>query len=864
MNADRLAIRRFIERVHVPKASGWLVLWTRQNRNTKAFNLLEPSALDEIVDYASVIGVSQDTYAAVGLQGRRPENGSRGKEHGVISLPGVWADVDVAGPAHKSANLPPSEEEALSFIDGVGLPPSVIVKSGYGFQPYWLLREPFVIGTEAERQSLKSLSRSFQEMLRLQARNRGWTLDSTADLCRVLRIPGTFNHKCTDDVRLVTAEYSDRNYYVGDLRELVSRLDEAKHSGSIESAPQLPLAKLPLILDGCAWIRHCRDDAKTLPEPEWYRMLTVIARCEDAEQWAHKLSSEYSKYSQRETCRKLKQASSNKVAPVTCAYVQSDLTGSHFCSECLFRGNVNSPIAIGRIETVPVSLDIGPASANRPAAAGEPEPSEAATTIAEELKSTKAAAIRIEKFTDLGNARRFVARYRHTILYCEGWSRWLVWDRMRWAEDERLEVLARAGDLIRSLYPLAGTIEDEDRRKAFLKHLIKSESHRSLSALLSLSRADRRFARHPDDFDSDPWLFTVTNGTINLKTGELLSHDAKHLITKLAPVTYDPSAQCPQWLTFLNMIMLERKSLIDFLKRALGSSLTGITSDKAMFILYGPGGDNGKSTLIEVMEMLLGNYARRTPIATFLMQRPGNIPNDIARLRGARFVWAAENDRDVRLAESVIKEMTGGDRMVARFMRGEFFEFVPAFKPWLATNHKPAVRGDATLWRRLKLVPFDYTIPKEHQKRRHEVMAMFQAELPGILNWAIEGCLEWQRNGLGEPEEVISATKEYQAEQDTFAMFLDEKCIRTPKAEVLSLPMYREYKIWAEEHGETAPSHKIFAALMSERGFKKKKTEKGVLYSGIGLRSEDRPDTASPANAESGDARFDHEEGEEV
>jgi putative DNA primase/helicase len=143
-------------------------------------------------------------------------------------------------------------------------------------------------------------------------------------------------------------------------------------------------------------------------------------------------------------------------------------------------------------------------------------------------------------------------------------------------------------------------------------------------------------------------------------------------------------------------------------------------------------------------------------------------------------------------------------------------------------------------------------------------MAMFQAELPGILNWAIKGCLEWQRDGLGEPEEVVKATKEYEAEQDTFAMFLEEKCICSSKAEVLSLPLYREYKIWAEEHGETAPSHKVFAALMSERGFKKKKTERGILYSGIGLRSEDQPDTPSPANGVWGDARFDHEEGEEV
>jgi putative DNA primase/helicase len=863
MEADKVAIRQFIRRIHGPEPSGWLVLWTRQRKETGVFQIVTEPDLDRAVDFCGA-GALQDVYAAIGLQMRQPGNGNRGKEDGVISLPGVWADVDIAGPAHASKELPRTEGEALSLVATVDVSPSIIVRSGFGLQVYWLFREPFVIETEVERQNLKALSRRFQQMLRLQAGNRGWTLDSTPDLCRILRIPGTFNHKCVGDVRLVTAEYFDRTYNIDDFRELVSGLDEGEESRPIESPLQLPPAKLPPILEGCAWMRHCRDDSQTLPEPEWYRMLTVIARCEDAERWAHELSREYPKYSKQETRRKLTQASGNKVAPVTCVYVQSDLTGGRFCGECLFLGNINSPIAIGRIETGLITRDPGAASTDHPAAPVEPEPADAAHATADEPKSTKAAANKIEKFTDLGNAHRFVARYRDTMRYCEGWARWLVWDNMRWAEDERLEALARAGDLIRGLYPIAGTIEDEDRRKAFLKHLIKSESHRSLSALLNLAKADRRLARHPDDFDRDPWLYTVNNGTINLKTGERLSHNPDHLITKLAPVTYDPLAQCPEWLEFLDMIMLSRVSLIGFLKRAMGSSLTGITSDKAMFILYGPGGDNGKSTLIEVIEMVLGNYARRTPIATFLKQRPGNIPNDIARLRGARFVWAAENDRDVRLAESLIKEMTGGDRMVARFMRGEFFEFVPAFKPWLATNHKPAVRGDAALWRRLKLVPFDYTIPKERQKQRHEVMTMFKAELPGILNWAIEGCLEWQRGGLGEPEEVLKATREYEAEQDTFAMFLEEKCICTAQAEVLSLPMYRVYKIWAEEHGETAPSHKVFAALMSERGFKKKKTEKGILYSGIQLRSEDQPDTPSPANTVSADAHFDHEEGEVV
>src|SRR5581483_6851438 len=217
---------------------------------------------------------------------------------------------------------------------------------------------------------------------------------------------------------------------------------------------------------------------------------------------------------------------------------------------------------------------------------------------------------------------------------------------------------------------------------------------------------------------------------------------------------------------------------------------TGITSEKAMYILYGAGGDNGKSTMIDVMQRILGDYARGTPVETLLRRREGSIPNDVARLKGARFVWAAENERGSRFSESLLKSMTGGDKMIARFMRGEFFEFMPEFKLWLATNHKPIVRGDKAIWRRLKLVPFEVSIPLDQQKPRHEVMEMFAAEHSGILNWAIKGCLDWQRNGLGVPEEVVNATRDYEAEQDTFAMFLEDECVCVPKATAASIDLY--------------------------------------------------------------------------
>ena len=875
MHGDKSVIRQFIERVHGSEPHGWLVIWTRQDKATRAFPLKEGGALDAAVDYCSARAERQDVYAAVGLQGCEPEGGGRGKEDGVVSVPGVWADIDFGGEAHKAQDLPRTEAEALSVVATVGLDPSIIVRSGFGLHVYWLFDQALRVETDSERQWMKALSRLFQHMLRLQARALGWTVDPTADLCRVLRVPGTFNRKVAGDVRPVTVEYSGLTYSVHDIAEMVASIEEPGGllvpPASVPpqgAPPSLPPAQLLPILDGCPWMGHCRDDAAKLPEPEWYRMLTVVARCEDAERWAHELSKPYPGYSQRETQRKLRQASREDISPVTCGYVANELGGGSYCAGCLFRGHVNSPITIGRIGEAgeeEAETEVANAVVTEPTLPPEAPKGSSAKSLKKGPKQGLLTMVpKDERFTDLGNSKRFVAHHIDQVAYSEPLGRWLIYDGIRWNEDEMLRIVSIAGEFICSLYALAERIKDDKVRKAFKAHLVRSESQRALNAMISLARADPAVARSPEAFDQDPWLFTVINGTIDLRTGNLRAHNPKDLITKLAPVSYEPEARCPKWLEFLDMIMIGRRNLMDFLKRAVGASLTGVTSDKAMFILYGPGGDNGKSTMVEVIEMLLGQYARRTPVDTFLKKREGGIPNDVARLRGARFVWAAESERGARLAESMIKEMTGGDRMTARFLHREFFEFMPSFKIWLATNHKPNVRGDQAIWRRLKLIPFDYSISKERQKKRHEVMAMFQAELPGILNWAIEGCLEWQRDGLGVPEEVLAATREYEAEQDTFAMFLEERCVRTPNARVLSLKLYQDYKSWAEQYGETPVSHKAFASMMSERNFKRTKTMKGALYAGVGIRLEDHYDSPRAAHAVRRPELFESDDGEVI
>ena len=268
----------------------------------------------------------------------------------------------------------------------------------------------------------------------------------------------------------------------------------------------------------------------------------------------------------------------------------------------------------------------------------------------------------------------------------------------------------------------------------------------------------------PAAFDQPPWLLNVLNGTVDLHTGILHEHRREDLLTKLAPVVYDPDATCPRWEAFLMRIMGDNVELVAFLQRAAGYALTGDTREEVIFILYGTGA-NGKSTFLEVLRALLEDYARQADFTTFLARRSDGVRNDVARLAGARFVTAVEAASGRRLDEALIKQLTGRDPVPARFLYQEYFEYYPEFKLFLATNHKPVIQGaDEGIWRRIRLIPFAVTIPAAEQDRT--LRATLRSELPGILNWAIQGCLAWQREGLGEAEAIQQATAAYRTEMD--------------------------------------------------------------------------------------------------
>ena len=292
--------------------------------------------------------------------------------------------------------------------------------------------------------------------------------------------------------------------------------------------------------------------------------------------------------------------------------------------------------------------------------------------------------------------------------------------------------------------------------------------------MLVLAQSEPDIPARITEFDTDPLLLNCANGVLNLATGELMPHAPARRLSKITTIAYDPMAACPLWLEFLDRVMGSDDDMIDYLQRAMGYTLTGHTGEQCLFFTHGNGA-NGKSVFLEILLQMAGEYGTNARADSFMVKQQSGIPNDIARLVGMRFVGVNETETGQRMAESLVKDLTGGDTISARFLHREFFTFRPEFKLWIRGNHKPSIRGtDDGIWRRIHLIPFEVQIPEA--ERDPNLPEKLHAELPGILRWAVEGAIAWQRDGLRVPEKVKAATSEYRTEMDRLADFIDEKC----------------------------------------------------------------------------------------
>ena len=432
--------------------------------------------------------------------------------------------------------------------------------------------------------------------------------------------------------------------------------------------------------------------------------------------------------------------------------------------------------------------------------------------------------------TDWGNAQRLVFRHGKDIRYSHTWGKWMVWTGKRWREDDNEEIVRLSTDTITSIYVEATKAENAELKNAITKHAQDSESDSSIRSMVRLARSEVGVPINHEEFDKDHWLFNCVNGTINLKTGELQPHKRDDYLTKISDSEYDADAKCPTWDWFLDYIMAHDKEMIRFLQLAIGYSLTAIVEENCFFFMYGSGA-NGKTTTINILELLLGNYWKKTSAETVLYKYiASTIPNDIARLVGVRMVSTAELPEGRQLDEAKIKDLTGRDTVTARFMRAEWFDFRPVFKLWMYGNHRPTIKNDDEgMWRRVRLIPFNVKIPEG--ERDGKLPDKLKAELPGILAWAVRGCLEWQRLGaLPIPSGVQTATDKYRVDMDLIGKFLEDRCDTEPscgrdentncgKRFIRVSDLYRNFESWCKSNGEYNFSQRVFSNRLRQKGY---------------------------------------------
>lgn len=422
---------------------------------------------------------------------------------------------------------------------------------------------------------------------------------------------------------------------------------------------------------------------------------------------------------------------------------------------------------------------------------------------------------------------------------------WHFWTGEIWRPDAADVAMELAKDTSVLMLEELSSIEDEDAREKAEKWVKQTQNISKLKAIVALAESDARLRLPGSHFNSDPWLFNCASGAINLKTGKLKPHDRLDYCTRVSPAKYTGALEPDSlWLTFLHDITGGDKELEEYLQRVAGYCLTGSISEKCFFFCYG-GGDNGKSVFIEVLHALTGDYSLALSTETLAKKKYGTqgIPNDVARLDGPRLATVSETAKGQEWNDALIKDLTGGDIITARFLNQEFFDFRPQCKLMIRGNNKPNVSDNSSgMWKRIQLIPFEVQIPPEKQDKelREKIV---RRELSGVLYWAVEGCLKWQQTGLAAPDSISRAGEDYRAEMDPIGEFIKDRLVYSPDQPLSTnaSEIYEAYKEWCKDNAIDDFSQNKFGRELSARGFKKVKSSGKYNYPHIVLQSSPLP-----------------------
>lgn len=454
--------------------------------------------------------------------------------------------------------------------------------------------------------------------------------------------------------------------------------------------------------------------------------------------------------------------------------------------------------------------------------------------------------------TDLGNAKRLLYAFGTSIRYSATHNAWYLFDDTRWRVDTDGAIQRCAKSAVGLIFSEASAETNRQRQRAIQRHALRSESSRSLNAMVSVASTEADVCIASDRLDADPWLFNVANGTLDLRTGKLSDHDRTDLITKISPVKWDVSAKCPLWDEFIMYAMEEDEEVVEFLHRFFGYCLTGLVTEQVLLFMEGTGG-NGKTTALLVLMYVLGDYAIQGAPGLLMSKHNESHPTEVADLQGARFVANAEVEKGKPFAEALIKQLTGSDPIRARRMRQDFYQFMPSHKLCIAANHRPIIKGnDEGIWRRVIRIPWHRKVSSA--KKDPFLIDKLKKEAPGILNKLVAGCLAWQKKGLQPPDKVRLATNEYREEMDVLSEYMEDRCSIHSEATIPKKQLYLDYAEWCEDMKQRPQSYSLFCRQLSERDYKSTVIKVKVngqrksarVWKGITLqRFEARP--ASPA-----------------
>lgn len=774
---------------------------------------------------------------ATTVKGKLPP-GSRGGVKDTKSIPGLWGDVDIAGPGHKTTKpLPPTMDDAIAIVLTSGLPePTLWIHSGGGLYPWWILQKPHEVEDEEDLEQLENLSSHWQEILAVSATKLGWHYGTeTKDLARVLRIPGTINRK--------VPEAPVRAKLLEDLGTGVSYSLEQLYEAMTQNLGRIPKPDryLPTKVIDLHSSELSPGDALEM-EP-WESSLLLGGR--DSWELHHQTGGTSYWTRPGKSRRDGHSATTGYDSARDRMYVftsstelpsQEPLTKFAVYTFLNHGGNFEAAaghlrhLRLGSQQLVPV--EIPPAEPWNPS---PPDP--------EMQNQTGTSYWSRFSWDDMGNAERFSYRYRDVVRYLVDVGNWTVHGAGKWEQVTEAPINALAQQLINELPRLESNLYSDEasvasngkqvpsEQEQFLSWATKQRFDGKLNAMRRQSEARPELYAKLDDFDQDPMLLNCINGVLDLRTGILRATSPDLLLMQQANVAWDENAKCPEWERYLEMVFPDTEAR-EYLQRVTGYSLTGDVSERVMFLHFG-GGDNGKSIFLDVIGKILGSYSIVVGTETLMTKSfQSNHNADIARMARKRFLRASETNVGKHLDEGQVKLLAGGDDViVARYPYQKFpFEFQPTGKIHLATNHAPEVSDSNSIWRRIRLIDWNIRIPEKDQNP-YLTKELLERERSGILAWAVRGCLEWQKSRLLVPPSLEARQLQLRSDQSVFGQFLED-CVREYTGNVERHGrIYQIYRMWCDDNGAKPMSGKAFTMAMQERGHKRwrDKATKGFM-----------------------------------